>query len=74
MESEKYIGEVIWFDNRMGYGFITRVDEEDIFVHWSDIESEGYKTLKKGQKVAYSIGLNNKNKPKAIAIVVIENE
>lgn len=78
MEEEKYIGKVIWFDAAKGYGFISRDNEKDLFVYWSDIETtydeDGkpkYKTLKKGQEVAFSIGLNNRKQPKAIEVVVI---
>jgi len=70
--SEKFVGTVIWFDARLGFGFIHRDGERDIFVHWSDIASDGYKTLKKGQQVAYSVGTNHRNQPKAIEIVVID--
>jgi CspA family cold shock protein len=73
MESEKYVGKVVWFDAKLGYGFIAREDEKDLFVHWSDIQSKGFKTLKKGQEVAYSIGLNNRKQPKAVEVVVIES-
>ena len=72
MESEKYVGKVVWFDAKLGYGFISREEEKDLFVHWSDIQSEGFKTLKKGQEVAYSIGLNNRKQPKAVEVIVIE--
>jgi CspA family cold shock protein len=74
MQGEKYIGKVVWFDSRLGYGFISRSGECDLFVHWSDIESEGFKTLKKGQEVAYSIGLNNRKQPKAVEVAVVGNE
>jgi CspA family cold shock protein len=73
MESEKYVGNVVWFDAKLGYGFISREEEKDLFVHWSDIQSEGFKTLKKGQEVAYSIGLNNRKQPKAVEVVVIDS-
>jgi len=73
MEGEKYVGTVCWFDARLGYGFISREDR-DIFVHWSDISCKGFKTLKKGQEVAYSIGLNNRKQPKAVEVVVIGEE
>ena len=73
MKSEKYVGTVTWFDAKLGYGFISRPDEKDIFVHWSDIEQEdGFKTLKKDQQVAFSIGLNKRKEPKAIEVVVID--
>ena len=71
MQEEKYVGKVVWFDAKLGYGFISRENEQDIFIHWSDIISEGFKTLKKGQEVAYSIGLNNRKQPKAIEVAVI---
>jgi CspA family cold shock protein len=74
MESEKYVGNVVWFDAKLGYGFIGRPEEKDLFVHWSDIQSEGFKTLKKGQEVAYSVGLNNRKQPKAVEVVVIASE
>jgi cold shock protein len=74
MQEEKYVGTVCWFDSRLGYGFISLPEEKDIFVHWSDIVSEGFKTLKKGQTVAFSIGLNNRKQPKAVDVVVIEQE
>ena len=73
MEEQKYVGTVLWFNAKRGYGFIGRKDERDIFVHWSDIQSEGFKTLTKGQEVAFSIGLNNRKQPKAVEVVVIED-
>ena len=45
------IGKVKWFNNEKGYGFIDYVDGEDIFVHYSNIKQEGYKTLTEGQMV-----------------------
>jgi CspA family cold shock protein len=74
MKGEKYIGKVCWFDSKLGYGFLSRQGEKDLFIHWSDIQSEGFKTLKKGQEVAYSIGLNNRKQPKAIEVVVLNSE
>ena len=73
MQSEKHIGTVVWFDAKLGYGFISRPNEKDLFVYWSDIAIEGFKTLKKGQEVAFSIGLNNDGKPKAMEVVVIKD-
>lgn len=72
MQEEKYVGTVVWFDASLGYGFISRPDEADLFVHWSDIISEGFKTLKKGQEVIFSIGLNNRKQPKAIEVIISE--
>ena len=71
MQEEKYVGKVVWFDAKLGYGFIARPNEKDLFVHWSDISCEGFKTLKKGQEVAFSIGLNNRKQPKATDVIVV---
>ena len=46
-------GTVKWFNSEKGYGFITVKDGKDIFVHYSDIQSEGYKTLTEGQDVEF---------------------
>jgi cold shock protein len=54
--SERYIGTVKWFSAPKGYGFIGRDDgEDDVFVHFSAIQMEGYKRLKEGQEVEFSI-------------------
>jgi len=72
-----YFGEVDWFDIKAGYGFINRVDENgeplsDIFVHYSDINMPGFKLLKAGQKVSFTIGKNNAGKDKATEVTVID--
>lgn len=48
-------GTVKWFSNEKGYGFIEREDGEDLFVHFSEINIEGYKTLNQGQVVEFEI-------------------
>lgn len=48
-------GTVKWFKADKGYGFITGEDGQDVFVHFSAIEMEGYKTLEEGQKVSYEV-------------------
>ena len=48
-------GKVKWFSNQKGYGFIQTDDGKDIFVHFSAIESEGFKTLGQGQEVELEI-------------------
>ena len=44
-----------WFNNEKGYGFIEYKEDEDIFVHYSAIESDGYKTLSEGQFVEFDL-------------------
>ena len=48
-------GTVKWFNNEKGYGFIDYSQNEDIFVHYSAINQEGYKTLKEGEMVEYTL-------------------
>lgn len=49
------LGKVKWFNNEKGYGFIEYKEDEDIFVHYSAINSEGYKTLTEGQYVEFNL-------------------
>ncbi|HZW03654.1 MAG TPA: cold-shock protein [Anaerolineaceae bacterium] len=53
--SERFTGTVKWFNPAKGYGFIGRDGGEDVFVHFSAITMEGYKQLKEGQKVEFSV-------------------
>jgi CspA family cold shock protein len=55
-------GVVKWFSNEKGYGFIARQDEEDVFVHFSAIQADGYKSLTEGQKVEFDITEGPKGK------------
>lgn len=48
-------GKVKWFSNQKGYGFITRDDGKDVFVHHTAIQGEGYKTLEEGQEVEFDV-------------------
>lgn len=74
---DKLVGEVLWFNPSRGYGFIQHtvdgVRQADLFVHFSDVVVEGFKTLYKGQKVSYSVGVNKHGDPKAIDVVVLKN-
>jgi CspA family cold shock protein len=58
-------GTVKWFSNEKGYGFISREGGEDVFVHFSAIEGEGYKTLNEGQSVEFEITDGPKGKQAA---------
>ncbi len=53
--SERYIGTVKWFNATKGFGFIGREDGEDVFVHYTAIQMDGYRSLEEGQKVEFSI-------------------
>jgi CspA family cold shock protein len=53
--SERTIGTVKWFNGSKGYGFIEREGGEDVFVHFSAIQAEGYRNLNEGQKVEFSV-------------------
>lgn len=61
-------GKVKWFNDRKGYGFISREDGSgDVFAHFSDIQSDGFKTLKEGEIVEFEVSNSDKG-PKAVNI------
>lgn len=62
-------GIVEWFDAKKGYGFITGQDGKNVFVHYSNILADGYKTLEVGQKVSYDIEPSEKG-CKAINVMI----
>jgi CspA family cold shock protein len=51
----QYKGEVKWFNNAKGYGFLGRPDGPDVFCHFSSIQTEGYKSLKEGEVVEFDV-------------------
>jgi len=53
MEREQ--GKVKWFDNKKGWGFIVRASGDDVFVHHSAIQSEGFKSLSEGETVEFTV-------------------
>jgi len=55
MENNRVLGKVKWFNSKKGYGFIIGPSQEDVFVHFSHLEMEGYKTLNKGQEIEYDL-------------------
>ncbi|MGJ8455737.1 cold-shock protein [Pseudothermotoga sp. U03pept] len=63
-------GTVKWFDSKKGYGFITKEGGEDVFVHFSAIKSDGFKTLKEGQKVQFEVQQGSKG-PQAVNVVPV---
>lgn len=60
-------GLVKWFNGEKGYGFISREGADDVFVHFSSIEMEGYKTLEEGQEVEFEIDEGEKG-PQAVNV------
>ena len=53
-------GTVKWFNNEKGYGFIAREGGDDVFVHFSNIQSGGYRTLEEGQRVEFDVAPGRK--------------
>jgi len=61
-------GRVKWFNAQKGYGFIERDGEDDVFVHYSTIQQEGYKTLEEGEEVEFDV-LESDRGPQAANVV-----
>ena len=66
----QYKGKVKWFNNAKGFGFIGRDDGPDVFIHYTAIQSDGYKTLKVGDKVKFDIVQGSKG-PQADAVILL---
>lgn len=68
-------GTVVYFNVKKGYGFISwemnGVQQNDMFVHYSDINMDGFKALKVNQAVCFDIGKNIKGEPKAVNVTVV---
>jgi len=65
--SERMTGTVKWFNDDKGFGFIEREGGEDVFVHFSSIRGEGFKTLSEGQQVEFTLGQGQKG-PQALDV------
>ncbi len=68
--SERYVGTVKWFNATKGFGFIGREDGEDVFVHFSAIQMDGYRTLEEGQRVEFTIEQGPKGLQAANVVVI----
>ncbi len=61
-------GTVKWFNNQKGFGFISDAQGNDVFVHYSGIQSEGFKALEEGQEVEYDV-IEGQKGPQAVNVV-----
>ncbi len=68
--STRIVGTVKWFNAEKGYGFIARDNGPDVFVHYSAIQSEGFRKLEEGQRVEFSVEQGAKG-PQAARVVVL---
>jgi len=64
-------GKVKWFNAGKGFGFIEQADGEDLFVHFSEIQSEGFKSLDEGQSVSFAVGAGSIKKQQATNVRVL---
>lgn len=68
--ADRFRGTVKWFNAVKGYGFIGREDGEDVFVHFSAIQAEGYRKLEEGQQVEFSVESGPKGLQAANVVIV----
>ena len=65
--ADREAGTVKWFNEGKGYGFIARESGDDVFVHFSGIEGEGFRTLREGERVEFSVEQDDKG-PRAVRV------
>jgi CspA family cold shock protein len=70
--SERVTGTVKWFNSQKGYGFIQQEGANDVFVHYSAIQGDGFKNLFEGQRVEFSVEQSPKG-PQAANVVALDN-
>ena len=69
--AERETGSVKWFNSRKGFGFIEREGADDVFVHYSAIDSDGFKNLEEGQKVEFTVTEGEKG-PQAENVTMVQ--
>ena len=69
--ADQETGTVKWFNNSKGFGFIEREEGDDVFVHYSDIVGDGFRSLTEGQRVEFTVTQGEKG-PKAQNVGVVE--
>ncbi len=68
--SDRIVGTVKWFNNSKGYGFLAQENGADVFVHFSAIKADGYRSLEEGQRVEFTIETGQKG-PQASNVVIL---
>ena len=69
---QRIMGEVKWFNNAKGYGFLGHEGGPDVFIHYSSIDKEGYKSLNAGDRVSFEVIQGEKGKPQADKVAKVE--
>lgn len=64
-------GTVKWFNNSKGYGFIEQENGSDVFVHYTSIQGQGYRSLREGQSVEFEVEQGDKG-PKAVNVTILD--
>ena len=62
-------GTVVWFSETKGYGFLRDTTGKEVFVHFSNVASEGFKTLKDGEDVEFTVEVGPQGKPQAVNVM-----
>ena len=68
--SKREVGKVKWFNDKKGFGFISRDEGDDLFVHFNSIEGDGFKTLKENSEVEFEVVTTEKGEAAAKVTVV----
>ncbi len=69
--TDREIGTVKWFNSTKGFGFIERENDADVFVHYSEISGDGYRSLNEGQRVEFTV-VDGQKGPQAQNVIVAD--